>query len=93
MELLISLIGGAVGGNVAGSLLKNYNLGTLWNSVVGILGGGLGAQLLGALGVLGGGGGSAMDIGSIIANIASSGVGGGVLMVIVGLVKNMMGKK
>lgn len=93
MELLISLIGGAVGGNVAGSLLKNYNLGTLWNSVVGILGGGLGAQLLGALGVLGGGSGSAMDIGSIIANIASSGVGGGVLMVIVGLVKNMMGKK
>ncbi|MCB0259816.1 MAG: hypothetical protein KDH97_20105 [Calditrichaeota bacterium] len=93
MELLISLIGGAVGGNVAGSLLKNYNLGTLWNSVVGILGGGLGAQLLGMLGILGGGGGSAMDIGSIIANIASSGVGGGVLMVIVGLVKNMMGKK
>lgn len=92
MELLISLIGGAVGGNVAGSLLKNYNLGTLWNSVVGILGGGLGAQLLGALGVMGGGE-SAMDIGSIIANIASSGVGGGVLMVIVGLVKNMMGKK
>ena len=93
MELLISLIGGAVGGNVAGSLLKNYNLGTLWNSVVGILGGGMGAQLLGMLGILGGGGGSAMDIGSIIANIASSGVGGGVLMVIVGLVKNMMGKK
>lgn len=93
MELLIQLLGGAVGGNVAGAALKNYSLGTLWNSVVGILGGGLGGQLLSALGLLGGGGESAMDIGSIVANIASSGVGGGILMVIVGVIKKAMAKK
>jgi uncharacterized membrane protein YeaQ/YmgE (transglycosylase-associated protein family) len=92
MELLISLLGGAIGGNVAGALLKNYSLGTIWNSVVGILGGGLGGQLLSMLGVMGSGGGSAMDIGSIVANIVSSGVGGGVLMVIVGLIKKVMAK-
>ncbi len=92
MELLISLLGGALGGNAAGAVLKQFSLGTLWNSVVGILGGGLGAQLLAMLGVLGGGGGSAMDIGNIIANVASSGVGGGVLLAIVGVVKGMMGK-
>ena len=88
--LLIELLGGAVGGNVAGGLFKNLSLGTLWNSVVGIIGGGLGGQLLSALGVIGGGEG--LDIGSIVGNVLSSGVGGGVLLAIVGYVKNMMKK-
>ncbi len=91
MELIISLLGGAVGGNLAGGLLKNMSLGTLWNSVVGILGGGLGSQLLGMLGVMATSGGG-MDVGSIISNVLSSGVGGGVLLAIVGLVKNAMKK-
>ena len=80
LPLIIQLLSGAVGGNLAGALFKKLSLGTLWNSVVGILGGGLGGQLLSALGVLGGTGGSAMDLGSIIGNVASSGVGGGILM-------------
>jgi len=83
MELIISLLTGALGGNLAGALLKKFSLGTLWNSVVGILGGGLGAQLLGMLGI---------DISGILGSIAGGGVGGGVLMVIVGLIKNAMGK-
>ena len=89
--LLINLLGGAVGGNLAGGLMKKLSLGTLWNSVVGIIGGGLGGQLLSALGVLGGGG-AGLDIGNILGNILSSGVGGGVLLAIVGYVKNMMKK-
>ncbi|MGG6229623.1 hypothetical protein [Tenacibaculum sp. SDUM215027] len=83
MEFLISLLSGAVGGNLAGALLKKFSLGTLWNSVVGILGGGLGAQLLGMLNV---------DISGIIGNIAGSGVGGAVLLVIVGVIKSAMAK-
>ena len=83
MELIISLLTGALGGNVAGALLKKFSMGTLWNSVVGILGGGLGGQLLGMLGI---------DIGGILGSIAGGGVGGGVLMVIIGLIKNAMGK-
>ena len=52
------------------------------------------AQIIGAL--LGGGTGASaagpggLDIGSIIGQIASGGVGGGVLMVIVGLIKQAM---
>lgn len=83
MELIISLLSGAIGGNVAGALLKKFSLGTLWNSVVGILGGGIGAQLLGMLGI---------DIGGILGNIAGSGVGGLVLLIIVGLIKSAMKK-
>lgn len=92
VELIVSLLSGAVGGNVAGNLLKNQSLGTLWNSVVGILGGGLGSQILGMLGVMSGGDGATMDVGSILANVASSGVGGGALLAIIGAVKNMVAK-
>ncbi len=88
MELIIQLIAGAVGGNVAGKLLPQFNLGTLGNSIAGILGGGIGGQLISQLTGISSGGG--MDIGGIISQIASGGVGGGVLLIIVGLVRKMM---
>ena len=49
LPLIIQLVSGAVGGNLAGSLMKKFSLGTLGNSIVGILGGGLGGQLLGMM--------------------------------------------
>jgi uncharacterized membrane protein YeaQ/YmgE (transglycosylase-associated protein family) len=66
VNLIIQLIAGAAGGNLAGSLLKQYNLGTFGNSIAGIVGGGLGGQLLGML-VGGGASGGGMDIGSLVA--------------------------
>ena len=92
LALIIQLLSGAVGGNVAGRLLKNFDLGTLWNSVVGILGGGIGGQILSGLGLFGGGEGAALSIGNIIGNVVSSGVGGGVLLAIVGLIKKALAK-
>lgn len=92
LALIIQLVSGAVGGNVAASVLKQYDLGTLGNSVAGVLGGGIGGQLLGvlvpALGAAAVGGGT--DLGSILAQVAGGGVGGSVLLVIVGLVRQMM---
>ena len=90
--LLISLISGAVGGNVAGAAMKDKSLGTAGNSIAGILGGGLGGAILQALGITAASGGS-LDLSSIIGNIASGGVGGGVLMAIISVIKNMMAKK
>jgi len=84
-----------VGGNVAGIALKQFDLGILGNSIAGIVGGGVGAQIIGAL--VGGGetnaivGPGGFDIGTLIAQVASGGVGGGVLMVIIGLIKQAMG--
>ena len=78
-SLLVQILCGAVGGNVAGALMKDKSLGTLWNSVVGVLGGGIGGQVLGMLGVLGGSG--------LIGEVAVSGVGGGLLLFIVSLFK------
>lgn len=89
LPLIINLLCGAVGGNAAGALIKKIDMGTLWNSVAGILGGGLGGQILGMLGITAGGEGS-LDLQSIIGNVAAGGVGGGSVLAIVGFIKNML---
>jgi hypothetical protein len=91
INLIIQLLSGAAGGNIIGNTLKQYNLGPLGNSIAGIVGGGLGGQLLNM--ILGGGAAATaataggLDIGSIVEQIAGGGVGGGVLMLIVGIIK------
>lgn len=94
MELLISLIAGAAGGNLTGALVKSLNQGTLVNSIAGIVGGGLGGQILSMLGAgaVAAEGAGGLDIATIIGQVASGGVGGGVLMAVVALVKNAMAK-
>jgi uncharacterized membrane protein YeaQ/YmgE (transglycosylase-associated protein family) len=92
IALIIQLICGALGGNITGKLVKNIDLGTLGNSIAGIVGGGLGGQILNALGMFRGAQDGSLDLASIIGNIASGGVGGGVLMAIIGLIKSLMAK-
>ncbi len=93
-SLIIQLLSGAVGGNLAGALMKNNSLGTLWNSVAGIAGGGIGGQLLGmivpSLGAAAASG--SMDLTSILGSVAGGGVGGGLVMAIVGMIKKAMAK-
>ena len=90
MELIIQLIAGAIGGNAAGAMLKDKSLGTLGNSLAGVLGGGIGGQIIGMLTSAAGTG--SLDISSILQSVVSGGAGGGVLMVIVGIVKKAMAK-
>ena len=53
MEPLIGLISGAIGGNVAGGVLKNLNQGTIIDSISRILGGGIsGGTVLAVVGVV-----------------------------------------
>ncbi|MDH4260513.1 MAG: hypothetical protein OEW16_09470 [Gammaproteobacteria bacterium] len=92
-SLLIQLASGAVGGNVAGAAMKKFSLGTVGNSIVGILGGGLGGQVLGMLGMgAAGAAGAGGDMGSIVSSVAGGGVGGAVLMAIIGVIRQKMGK-
>jgi len=76
--LIIGLAIGALGGNLAGYFMKDKSLGTLWNSVVGILGGGIGYFVLGLAGLAGSG-----TIASLIAAL----IGGSVLLFIIALVR------
>lgn len=93
IDLIIQLLSGAAGGNVAGALLKNLNLGWLGNSIAGIAGGGLAGQFLGPmLGMAAGAAKSGMDPMAILQSVISGGAGGGVLMAIIGVLKGMMSK-
>ena len=91
IPLLIGLGSGAVGGNVAGKVM-NSGMGTLGRSLTGIVGGaGLSFVLqqfgIGAADPTAGAGLNPM---AIISNVASGGVGGGILTFILGKV---MGNK
>ena len=46
INLIIQVVGGAIGGNIAGAS-RNINLGGLGNTVSGAIGGGLGGQIIG----------------------------------------------
>lgn len=92
VALIIQLASGALGGNLAGKLMKGSSMGTLWNSVLGILGGGLGGQVLGMLspGLGAAAASGSMDITSILGSVAGGTVGGGIVMAIVGAIRKAM---
>ena len=90
ISLIIQVISGAVGGNVAGAAMKESSLGTLGNSIAGIVGGGLGGTILQAVMGTAAAGGGGLDLQSILTNVAGGGVGGAILMAIIGIIKNKM---
>jgi uncharacterized membrane protein YeaQ/YmgE (transglycosylase-associated protein family) len=92
VSLLISLVSGAVGGNVAGAAMKDKSLGTAGNSLAGIFGGGIGGAILQALGLITSTGGG-QDAGSIAASVGGGGVGGAILLILVSIIKQAVNKK
>ncbi len=93
LPLIIGLGSGAVGGNIAGGLLKS-GMGTVGRSLTGIIGGG---GLAWVLQLLGGNGASVadaaqtaatsgLDMMSIIKSVGGGVVGGGILTTILGMV-------
>lgn len=87
VSLGIGLLSGAAGGNVAGSIMKS-NMGTMGRSLTGIVGGALLSfvgQYLG-FGAADPTAGAGLNIGSIVSNVVSGGIGGGILTFILGKV-------
>lgn len=99
INLIISLISGAAGGNIAGAASTDKNLGPLINTIAGLFGGGFGAFIGKALGLFaathvpGADGGAGFDLSSLLANIGISGVSGGVLTGVITLIKDAMQKR
>ena len=89
LPIILQLVGGAGGGNGIGALLKKLDLGPIFNTIVGMIGGFGGTQLLNLIPALQGGQG----IVPILVNFIGGGVGGGVLTAIVGLIRNLIAKK
>ncbi|WP_248752895.1 hypothetical protein [Pseudomonas sp. MWU15-20650] len=90
VSLLVQIISGAIGGNLAG--MTNQSMGTnALNSVVGGVGGLVLGQLLSWL--LGAPAGDALNVAALGSNIIGGGVGGLVLTFVVGVIKNKMAAK
>lgn len=102
INLIISLISGIVGGNIAGAAMPDKNLGGVANSLSGLVGGGIGGYILKALGVAAATTAAAqtgaavapehLDIASVLANIGGGGAGGAILAAVISLIKNATDK-
>jgi len=90
LPIIVQLVSGAVGGNVAGAAMKDKSLGTIGNSIAGIVGGGIGGQLLNVLGIAVTTGG--VDVNSMAGSAGSGGVGGAVLLIVIAVVRKMLNK-
>lgn len=89
LTLPLQMLSGVVGGHLLANQLKSSNLGSAGNTLAGLIGGGIGSQILSSLLGLGTNMMSATDAGSpdlanIIGMILTGGAGGGLLTVIMG---------
>lgn len=84
LPIIIQVVAGLIGGNLAGSGMKKGSLGTTLSTIIGGVGGLGGGQLLGALGV---GGSSSTDLMSIISDVVGGGAGGAILTGVASLLK------
>ncbi len=89
ISLLVQIISGAVGGNLAG--MTKQSLGTGLNTFLGGVGGLVLGQIVSAL--TGTPGGEALDVAAVGSNIVGGGVGGLVLTWVVGFIKSKMAAK
>ncbi len=83
MEWIISLVAGAVGGNLGGAIFKNLSLGTVMNSIAGIFGGAGGMSIMNSL--------NASSGSNLLNQLGGGAVGGTVVMAVIGLIKKVMG--
>jgi hypothetical protein len=91
LPLIIQLVSGAVGANVLATAVKSLNLGPVGNTIAGVIGGGIGGQLISAL-EAGAGDTGGLNIGAILASIGGGAAGGGALTAIVSYLKLMFAK-
>lgn len=89
--LLIQLLSGAAGGNIAGAVLKNLSLGGLGNTLAGLVGGGLGSQVAASLAgaTATAAAGPDLDISGLLSQVLGGGAGGGAATVLIGMLKQM----
>jgi len=89
INLLVQLLSGAVGGNVAGGLARDGGLGPPANTLAGAVGGGIGGQivslLLGLASARTAAGG--LDLAGFVSQLLAGGLSGGVLSAIINMIR------
>lgn len=89
-QILINLVAGALGGNAIGKSSSTFDLGTLGNTIAGLVGGGVLGQVVTLLvpAVASAAATGNLSIGNIITQVIGGGAGGAILTAIVGAIKN-----
>jgi hypothetical protein len=93
-QLIINAISGAIGGGASGATVKQFDIGAVGNIIAGLVGGGVLGRIVTMIwptlapAIQSGG----FDMGSIATQVASGGIGGIVLQLVVGFIKNSMMK-
>jgi uncharacterized membrane protein YeaQ/YmgE (transglycosylase-associated protein family) len=86
--LLMNVVSGAIGGNLTGAGLKQLSLGTIGNTIAGLVGGAAGGYILKAVDILNTAGLANMSVGSIASEAGATAICGAILTAIVGFIKN-----
>ena len=93
ISLLMPLISGAAGGNLVGGTLKKFNLGSLGNSLAGLVGAGVGSLVIGnLLGLPMPAGGVDPDGAALLSQVLGGGAGGGLLTIIVSILEKALSR-
>ena len=89
-QILINLVAGALGGNAVGKASPTFDLGTLGNTIAGLVGGGVLGQIVVLLIPAVGAAAQSenLSIGGIVTHVISGGAGGAILTAIIGAIKN-----
>jgi uncharacterized membrane protein YeaQ/YmgE (transglycosylase-associated protein family) len=85
-QILMNLVAGALGGNAVGKASPTFDMGTLSNTIAGLVGGGVLGQIVTLLlpSLMSG----KLDAGTIITQLIGGGAGGALLTAIAGAIKN-----
>ncbi len=94
MILLVNLISGAFGANIAAGFFKHLNLGLFGNTLVGVLGGGVGGQVLANFGFQGLAGSVAskdgLDTVALLTQAGATGASGAAALLLTGFARNLV---
>ncbi len=94
LPLIIQLISGAAGGHIAGKIWKGFSMGTLGNTLAGLVGGAAGGWLFDMVGLAPGdsmptGSGNGPGLETLLGGMAAGLVGGGLTTAVVGGLRSM----
>ena len=87
LNLIIQLASGATGGNVAGALAERYGFGPLGNTIAGLVGGGIGGELIKAALGASTQAASGFDLGTLLGDIGAGSAGGACVTIATGLAR------
>jgi hypothetical protein len=89
-QILINVIGGALGGIGAGKSSPTFDLGMIGNVISGLVGGGVLGQIVTLLlpSVVAAAQSGNLSVGGIVSQAVAGGAGGAILTALIGVIKN-----